>query len=492
MRPNHIYHVFPLGSLRNCNGTTSDNVAGYRSLRDLAALIPHMQKMRMDSIMLGPVFKSETHGYDVTDMYQVDPRLGKNDDLKQMVRDFHEAGFHVYLDAVWNHSSRHHFAYRDLREKGQKSIYANWYRNINFKKPNLCGDSFTVDCWARFQELPAFNLQNPDVERELIHCAEYWMDEFGIDGIRIDAAENMDLDFLRHLADVCHQKRADFWMMGEVVFGDPRRWLDAGLDSVTNYQTYKSLWSSINDRNMFELAYNLNQLFDDRNGSCRGARLQLFNENHDVSRIYSMLKNKGDNFLQHLLFYTLPGVPTIYYGEEFALDATKGGCDDWNLRPSLHVENGVLRFGEERNGLSDCQADSCGLVVSGYRFTSGCRTPAGQENLLAEIQHLAGIRHDCSVLRDGGYQQEFVHSLQLAFWRTHKDSDALVIVNLQGDAVQFEVDLHKHLRSTQGLRTIPSRWKNLLNPAQSFSAESGIITLQVPPKWGCIIVPCGI
>ena len=450
MRPNHIYHVFPLGALR----------APYRNIRELTSLIPHLQSLRADSILLGPIFKSETHGYDVTDMYQLDPRLGNNEDLKQMVRDFHNAGFHVFFDAVWNHSSRHHFAYKDLREKGQNSTYADWYRNPRFNEPNLCGDSFTVDCWAGFQELPAFNLRNPEVERELIHCAEYWMDEFGIDGIRIDAAEDMDLEFLRHLASACHQKRPDFWMMGEVVFGDPRRWLEAGLNSVTNYQTYKSCWSSLNDGNMFELAYNLNQLFDNKSGTCKGARLQLFNENHDTNRIYSQLKNKQDNFVQHLLFYTLPGVPTIYYGEEFALNATKGGSDDWNLRPSLDL----AKFANQ--------------------------TPAGQENLLSEIRHLASVRLDCDALREGGFQQEFVHSQQFAFWRTHQNGDALVLINQQDAPVQFEIDLRKHLAHAQQVNTLKILRDSLSN--EFIKINNSKITVLIPPKWGRILVPSGI
>ena len=450
MRPNHIYHVFPLGALR----------APYRNIRELTSLIPHLQSLRVDSILPGPVFKSETHGYDVTDMYHLDPRLGNNEDLKIMVRDFHNAGLHVFFDAVWNHSSRHHFAYKNLREKGQNSPYANWYRNPRFNMPNLCGDAFTVDCWAGFQELPAFNLRNPDVERELIHCAEYWMDEFDIDGIRIDAAEDMDLDFLRHLATACLRKRPDFWMMGEVVFGDPRRWLEAGLNSVTNYQTYKSCWSSLNDGNMFELAYNLNQLFDDKSGTCKGARLQLFNENHDTNRIYSQLKNKQDNFVQHLLFYTLPGVPTIYYGEEFALNATKGGCDDWNLRPSLDL----AKFANQ--------------------------TPAGQENLLSEIHHLASVRLDCDALREGGYQQEFVHSQQFAFWRTHQNGDALVLINQQDAPVQFEIDLRKYLARTQQVNTLKILRDSLSN--DYIKINNSKITVLIPPKWGRILVPSGI
>lgn len=469
MRPNHIYHVFPLGALKESDwsgdhaGYWGTNSAGFRNIRELTSLIPHLQGLRADSILLGPIFKSETHGYDVTDMYQLDPRLGNNEDLKQMVVSFQAAGFHVFFDAVWNHSSRHHFAYRDLREKGRNSPFAAWYRNIQFDKPNLCGDPFTVDCWAGFQELPAFDLRNPAVERELIHCAEYWMDEFGIDGIRIDAAQDMDLGFLKHLADACHRKRADFWMMGEVVFGDPRRWLEAGLNSVTNYQTYKSCWSSINDGNMFELAYNLNQLFDDKGGTCKGARLQLFNENHDVSRIYTTLKNKSDNYVQHLLFYTLPGVPTLYYGEEYALDAKKGGCDDWNLRPPM----------------SSLGSGKCA---------------AGQENLLSEIQHLAGVRLDSDALRDGGYQQEFVHSQQLAFWRTHPKGDALVLANLQDSPVQFEIDLKKHYGNRGGSLNcggIASHWHDLLNSQTNITTKNGKLTVQIPAKWGCVLVPSG-
>ncbi|MCQ2105531.1 MAG: alpha-amylase family glycosyl hydrolase, partial [Fibrobacter sp.] len=147
MRPNHIYHIFPLGALRNTadggNSKANINHAPYRNIRELSSLIPHLQSLRVDSILLGPIFKSETHGYDVTDMYHLDSRLGNDDDLKIMVSDFHNAGFSVFFDAVWNHSSRHHFAYKDLRERGQNSPYANWYRNPRFNVPNLCGDSFT-------------------------------------------------------------------------------------------------------------------------------------------------------------------------------------------------------------------------------------------------------------------------------------------------------------------------------------------------------------
>ena len=478
MRPNHIYHIFPLGALRNTSGDNPKVNASYvprRNICELSSLIPHLQSLRVDSILLGPIFKSETHGYDVTDMYHLDPRLGNDEDLKIMVRDFHNAGLHVFFDAVWNHSSRHHFAYRDLREKGQNSTYAGWYRNPRFNTPNLCGDSFTVDCWAGFQELPAFNLRNPEVERELIHNAEYWMDEFGIDGIRIDAAEDMDLEFLRHLASACHQKRPDFWMMGEVVFGDPRRWLEAGLNSVTNYQTYKSCWSSLNDGNMFELAYNLNQFFDDKNGTCKGARLQLFNENHDTNRIYSQLKNKQDNFVQHLLFYTLPGVPTLYYGEEFGLDAKKGGSDDWNLRPPMYMESGHIRFDnypKSANALPEMS------------------NSANQENLLSEIRHLASVHLDCTALREGGYQQEFVHSQQFAFWRTHQNGDALVLINQQDAPVQFEIDLRKHLTHAQQVSSLKNLRDLLSN--DYIKINNSKITVLIPPKWGRILVPSGI
>ncbi|MCQ2109600.1 MAG: alpha-amylase family glycosyl hydrolase [Fibrobacter sp.] len=165
----------------------------------------------------------------------------------------------------------------------------------------------------------------------------------------------------------------------------------------------------------------------------KSPRLQLFNENHDTNRIYSQLKNKQDNFVQHLLFYTLPGVPTIYYGEEFGLDATKGGCDDWNLRPSLDL----AKFANQ--------------------------IPAGQENLLSEIRHLASVRLDCDALREGGYQQEFVHSQQFAFWRTHQNGDALVLINQQD------------LLSNEFIKINNSK-----------------ITVLIPPKWGRILVPSGI
>ncbi len=225
---------------------------------------------------------------------------------------------------------------------------------------------------------------------------------------------------------------------------------------------------------MFELAYNLNQLFDDKSGTCKGARLQLFNENHDTNRIYSQLKNKQDNFVQHLLFYTLPGVPTIYYGEEFGLDAKKGGSDDWNLRPSMHIESGHIHF--------DNYPKSANALPEMNNSTN-------QENLLSEIRHLASVRLDCDALREGGYQQEFVHSQQFAFWRTHQNGDALVLINQQDAPVQFEIGLHKHLAHAQQANSLKNLRDLLSN--DFIKINNGKITVLIPPKWGRILVPSG-
>jgi cyclomaltodextrinase / maltogenic alpha-amylase / neopullulanase len=445
--PNHIYHIFPLGALRKEGG-------GYRNLATLAEWIPHLQSLRIDSVLLGPVFQSETHGYDVTDLRRVDPRLGSWEDLQHLVQAFHAAGIGVILDAVWNHTSRMHYAYRDLLALGPRSKYANWYRNVRWGVRNLCGDPFTVDAWAGFQDLPELNLLEPEVQNEIIDIASLWIRELRIDGVRLDAADVMDRGFLRRLSDACHAQKENFWMVGEVVNGDYRLWIqDAGLDSVTNYEGYKSLWSSFNDANFFEIAYSVNRLSGDDSGLCRGDKLLLFNENHDVARLASVLKKPEHLYPLHLLHYTLPGIPSLYYGEEWGFQGVKGKTDDWDLRPAMPTIP---------------------------------PTKIPQPDLLHNLQRLAEFHMDNVALREGGYFPIFVSAEQIAFVRTYGKESLLVVVNASDKAVNLNLDLTKVnlVTSKGGLTDILNR------DSPGVPLEKGHLKVTVPAYWGRVFSLC--
>ena len=265
------------------------------------------------------LFESTSHGYDTVDYFQVDRRLGDRDALRRLVADLHAAGIRVILDAVFNHVGRDFWAFADLRDKLSASDYGAWFEGLSFDGGSPYGDPFIYEGWNGHLNLVKLNLRLPAVKAHLFQAAEMWIREFDIDGLRLDAAECMDLEFLQGLRNFCRGIRPDFWLMGEVVLGDYRRWVnERTLDSVTNYECYKGLWSSLVDTNYFEIAYALNRQFG-RDGIYRGLPLYNFVDNHDVDRVASRLNKAEHLYPLYCLLFTMPGIPSIYYGSEWGI-----------------------------------------------------------------------------------------------------------------------------------------------------------------------------
>jgi len=164
----------------------------------------------------------------------------------------------------------------------------------------------------------------------------FWVDQFDIDGIRLDAADVLDFDFMRGLRRLANEIKPEFWLMGEVIHGDYSRWANPEmLHSVTNYELHKGLWSGHNDHNYFEIAHTMRRL----QGLCHDTRLYLFSDNHDVERLPNKLRNR--EHIRHIaiLVYTLWGIPSIYYGSEFGIEGKKEWGSDWPLRPCLELSD---------------------------------------------------------------------------------------------------------------------------------------------------------
>ena len=176
---------------------------------------------------------------------------------------------------------------------------------------------------------------NQDVKNYHFDTVRFWVNEFDIDGIRLDAADVLDFGFMHDLRGVADSLKPEFWLMGEVIHGDYSRWANEGmLHSVTNYELHKGLFSGHNDHNYFEIAHSIKRLLGIVG---KDFRLYTFTDNHDVSRIYSKLNNKQHMFNVALLQYTVPGIPSIYYGSEFGIEGDKNRDSDWNLRPDLNL-----------------------------------------------------------------------------------------------------------------------------------------------------------
>ncbi|MDO5326728.1 MAG: alpha-amylase family glycosyl hydrolase [Clostridia bacterium] len=329
-----FYHIYPLG----LTGAPKKNPYG-EPVHRLNALIPwidHIREIGCTGLYIGPLFESVGHGYETTDYRKVDTRLGDNADLKNFVALCHQAGIRVILDGVFNHTGRDFFAFRDIQMHREGSPYRDWYCRVDFGGNNEYNDGFSYDNWGGYNLLAKLNLRNPQVRDYLLDTVRFWVGEFDIDGLRLDAADVLDFDFMKSLREVCDGLKQDFWLMGEVIHGDYSRWAnDRTLHAVTNYHLHKALYSGHNDHNYFEIAHTVKRQLD--MGLGRPGCLYNFADNHDVERIYTKLSDKRHFLPVHVLMYTLPGVPSVYYGSEFGVEGRKERWSDASLRPCLDL-----------------------------------------------------------------------------------------------------------------------------------------------------------
>jgi cyclomaltodextrinase len=326
-----FYHIYPLGLCGCPHDNNGETGAHFDKLNEWAE---HAKRIGCNAIYIGPLFESGSHGYDTTDYRLVDRRLGTNDDFKQFVKNCHANDVKVIVDGVFNHTGRDFFAFQDIKQNRENSRYKDWYCNVNFWGNNEYNDGFSYDNWGGYNLLAKLNLWNPEVKNYHLETVKFWVEEFDIDGIRLDAADVLDFGFMKELRSFCNGLKPDFWLMGEVIHGDYSRWANNDmLHSVTNYELHKGLYSGHNDHNYFEIAHTIKRL----NGIVGDKKLYTFCDNHDVARIYSKLNNKAHMYNVAILVYTVPGIPSIYYGSEFGIPGNKENGSDWNLRPDLNL-----------------------------------------------------------------------------------------------------------------------------------------------------------
>ena len=328
-----FYHIYPLGLTGAPK--TNDYSAPVSRLNTLLPWVDHIKEIGCTALYIGPLFESVGHGYETTDYKKLDSRLGTNEDLKNFVAACHEKGIKVIFDGVFNHTGRDFFAFKDIQQNREHSRYLNWYCNVNFGGNNEYNDGFSYENWGGYNLLVKLNQRNPEVQNYICDVIRFWVSEFDVDGIRLDAADVLDFDFMRALRRTAAEVKKDFWLMGEVIHGDYSRWVNGEtLHSVTNYALHKALYSGHNDHNYFEIAHTVKYLQNMGN-------LDLYNfvDNHDVERIYTKLSNKAHFAPVHVLLYTLPGVPSIYYGSEFGIEGKKEKFSDDSLRPALNLED---------------------------------------------------------------------------------------------------------------------------------------------------------
>ena len=333
-----FYHIYPLG-LTGAPKTNSYGEPEHR-LNTLVPWISHIKEIGCTALYIGPLFESVGHGYETTDYKKLDSRLGTNEDLTAFVEECHRQGIRVILDGVFNHTGRYFFAFQDIKKNRESSRYKDWYCHVNFWGNNEYNDGFSYENWGGYDLLVKLNQNNPEVRDYICDVIRFWSREFKIDGIRLDAADVLDFGYMQALRQTANEIGPDFWLMGEVIHGDYTRWVNEGtLHSVTNYHLHKALYSGHNDHNYFEIAHTVKRLYGMGGNRPDGLKLYNFVDNHDVERIYTKLTNKEHFVPVHILMYTLPGVPSVYYGSEFGIEGKKEKYSDASLRPALSLED---------------------------------------------------------------------------------------------------------------------------------------------------------
>lgn len=437
-----FYHIYPMGF---CGAPQSNDFCSpaQNRLSLLYGWTDHILSLGADAIYLGPVFESSSHGYDTVDYYHVDRRLGNNASFKELVHYLKGRGIKVVLDAVFNHTGRDFWAFRDILQKGQSSEYTGWYNGLDFGMRSPYGDNFSYESWNGHYSLAKLNLHNPEVRRHLFDAVAYWMDEFGIDGLRLDAADCLDMDFLSELSRFCKAKRGDFFLLGEVIHGDYRRWIhEGGLDSVTNYECYKGLYSSLADKNYFEIAYSLNRQFGE-GGIYRNMPLYAFADNHDVNRVTENLKRAEHLYPLYCMLYTMPGLPSVYYGSEWGIQGRKTNGSDAPLRPHLELASIHQR--------------------------------ASHKALPAVISRLAQMRKDSMALSLGSYRQLYVSHQQMAYLREYQGEKIIIVMNSSEEKENLTLTLPGG---------IGGKFVDILNGGEPLVSENSRLSINdLYPNW---------
>ena len=402
-----VYHIYPLGYCGAPQYNEGEKTQGSRILK-VPDRIRHLKALGVNTIYFGPVFESLWHGYDTSDYYRTDSRLGSMKDFQKVFRALKENGFKIVLDGVFNHVGRGFEPFRDLQEKGEASIYKDWFCNVHFGSSTPLGDAFSYDTWQGNWELVKLNLKNKAVVDHLLGAVKMWVETFDIDGLRLDAADCIDKEFFKQLKVYTQGLKKDFWLMGEIIHGDYKMWANPDMmHSVTNYECWRGIYSSHNDKNYFEIAHSLRRQFA-KGGIYENLRLYNFLDNHDVNRIASLLKNPADLENAYTMLFCMPGIPSVYYGSEWGIAGVKtsGKEADLPVRPPIEEAEAAKR----------------------------------DTKLEKHIAALARLRQTTNALVYGEYADILVRNEQLVFVRQYNKEAVIAAFNIADTAVSLDFE----------------------------------------------------
>jgi glycosidase len=319
-----LWQVYPLGFTgAEWEAVLPAEPARHR-LPQLTAWLDYAVELGCSGLLLGPIFASETHGYDTVDHFRVDPRLGDSGDFDALVTAARDRGLRLILDGVFNHVGRKFPAFQAALRGGPGTPAARWFKRDH-------GGEFSV--FEGHRQLVEFDHDEPAVLGYVVEVMNHWLGR-GAGGWRLDAAYAVPAGFWSKALPAVREQHPDAWFLGEMIHGDYAAYAaESGLDSITQYEVWKAIWSSLNDRNFFELDHALGR----HNDFLDGVIPQTFVGNHDVTRLATTLND--ERHLGHALavLFCVGGVPSVYYGDEQGfrgLKEERAGGDD-EIRPAF-------------------------------------------------------------------------------------------------------------------------------------------------------------
>jgi glycosidase len=322
------WQIYPLGFV----GAEQESVAGTgvtHRLGHLTAWLDYAENLGVSGILLGPIFASSTHGYDTTDHFEIDRRLGDDADFDALIKAAQDRGLRVILDGVFNHVGRDCPIFQRAIAGGPDSAEAAWFR-LTWK---TVGEEPDYATFEGHRQLVALNHDAPDVADYVTRVMRHWLGR-GADGWRLDAAYAVPRRFWKNVLSTVRERHPDAYIFGEVIHGDYAGFVRAtGVDAVTQYELWKAIWSALNDRNFFELAHAMER----HNALLDTFVPQTFVGNHDVTRIASQLTDERHLAHALVILMTCAGLPSIYAGDEQAFRGIKehrAGGDD-AIRPAF-------------------------------------------------------------------------------------------------------------------------------------------------------------
>ena len=313
--------------------THMDDLHG--NLRGIIEHLDYIENLGIDVLYMTPIFKSNScHKYDTIDYYQIDPSFGTTEDLRELVQKAHERGMKVVLDAVYNHTGRDFFAFRDILENGEKSRYLDWYFIDELPPKGEMGEIPNYKCFGYYGGMPKLNLKNPEVEKYITDVACYWIKECDIDGWRMDVGDEISHFFWKNFRKAIKAVKKDMLIIGEI-------WHYAGdflegdeWDTVMNYPFYLNMIDLLADTriNVSQFVQNLGYLEGRLNKKCYPLMWNLI-DSHDTARFLHLCNdNKKKQHLAAAFQLLLPGMPMVYYGDEFAMP----GANDPDCRRGMY------------------------------------------------------------------------------------------------------------------------------------------------------------